>query len=353
MNLWSIIPFLPWKIDRQTHRFVGFFFVFLLQGRECGWWRSSSRRGRCSTWTTSAGTRRCSATRAPPFDSTPSSSARTTFAPTLVSTRAPFFKFRHRRPSSRFCVQSGLFFTFLLLLLPFFFAVKGATRTADATELLYARQRLVAVAKAWRLQAVDLVHTDIGDAAGLQRQSAEGSRMGFTGKQVRWRQQRSPISLVVSHLWSVASMRTLSSLIVPTSGRLRRWSIRRRSRRSRRRSRRAASTSTGRVSWSTPSSGTRRRAPAPSPSAATWSTGRCSSRLVFSSRFVSSFFSLVFCFSILIHCKYSWCLDVLDESLRLDLFYIDMEGTVEDTFNDRVREHLVEYKCWKSGLKFI
>ena len=28
MNLWSIIPFLPWKIDRQTHRFVGFFLFF-------------------------------------------------------------------------------------------------------------------------------------------------------------------------------------------------------------------------------------------------------------------------------------------------------------------------------------
>ena len=34
----------------------------------------------------------------------------------------------------------------------------GATRTPEATELLYARQKVVTIAKAYRLQAIDLVH---------------------------------------------------------------------------------------------------------------------------------------------------------------------------------------------------
>ena len=38
-----------------------------------------------------------------------------------------------------------------------FVADIGATRTTAATELLYARQKVVAVAKAFELQAIDLV----------------------------------------------------------------------------------------------------------------------------------------------------------------------------------------------------
>ena len=36
----------------------------------------------------------------------------------------------------------------------------GATRTKDAKELLYARQYIVMVAKAFKLQAIDIVHID-------------------------------------------------------------------------------------------------------------------------------------------------------------------------------------------------
>lgn len=36
----------------------------------------------------------------------------------------------------------------------------GATRTPEAAELLYARQKVITVAKAYRLQAIDLVHID-------------------------------------------------------------------------------------------------------------------------------------------------------------------------------------------------
>lgn len=65
-----------------------------------------------------------------------------------------------------------------------FVADIGATRTPEAQELLYARQKLVTIAKAFQLQAIDLVHIDYQDLDGLKVQSEEGVRMGFTGKQV-------------------------------------------------------------------------------------------------------------------------------------------------------------------------
>lgn len=60
----------------------------------------------------------------------------------------------------------------------------GGERTKDAKELLYARQKLVLVAKAFQLQAIDLVHIDYKDTETLKEQSLEGARMGYTGKQV-------------------------------------------------------------------------------------------------------------------------------------------------------------------------
>ncbi|XP_061826720.1 citramalyl-CoA lyase, mitochondrial [Nerophis lumbriciformis] len=65
-----------------------------------------------------------------------------------------------------------------------FCASIGATRTPDAKELLYARQKVVTTAKAFGLQAIDLVHIDYKDVQGLRRQAREGALMGFTGKQV-------------------------------------------------------------------------------------------------------------------------------------------------------------------------
>lgn len=64
-----------------------------------------------------------------------------------------------------------------------FCASLGATRTADAAEILYARQRCVLVAKAHGLQAIDMVHIDFRDVEALRRQAEEGARMGYTGKQ--------------------------------------------------------------------------------------------------------------------------------------------------------------------------
>ncbi|CAH1109307.1 unnamed protein product [Psylliodes chrysocephalus] len=65
-----------------------------------------------------------------------------------------------------------------------FCASIGATRTEDSTEILYARQKLVLCAKAFHLQAIDMVYIKYKDLEGLKRQCEEGMRMGYTGKQV-------------------------------------------------------------------------------------------------------------------------------------------------------------------------
>lgn len=62
-----------------------------------------------------------------------------------------------------------------------FFTRTGATRTKDARELLYARQKVVVTTKAFGLQAIDLVYIDYKDVEGLRRQAREGALMGFTG----------------------------------------------------------------------------------------------------------------------------------------------------------------------------
>jgi citrate lyase subunit beta-like protein len=85
------------------------------------------------------------------------------------------------------------------------------TRTKDASELVYARQKLVTYCKAYKLKAIDMVYIDFKgkdfvqffiekvdfflkfyhfllnktpDLEGLRLQSEQGARMGFTGKQV-------------------------------------------------------------------------------------------------------------------------------------------------------------------------
>ncbi|XP_054257497.1 citramalyl-CoA lyase, mitochondrial-like [Macrosteles quadrilineatus] len=60
----------------------------------------------------------------------------------------------------------------------------GAARSVDGSEILYARQRLVLVAKAFGLQAIDMVHIQFKDLDSLREQSIAGARLGYTGKQV-------------------------------------------------------------------------------------------------------------------------------------------------------------------------
>jgi citrate lyase subunit beta-like protein len=64
-----------------------------------------------------------------------------------------------------------------------FYASIGATRSNDSREVFVARQQIVITAKAFGLQAIDIVYIDYKDLDGLREQSLEGARMGFTGKQ--------------------------------------------------------------------------------------------------------------------------------------------------------------------------
>ncbi|XP_075597413.1 citramalyl-CoA lyase, mitochondrial isoform X2 [Balearica regulorum gibbericeps] len=60
----------------------------------------------------------------------------------------------------------------------------GATSSKETHDILYARQKIIVTAKAFGLQAIDLVYIDFRDEDGLRKQSREGASMGFTGKQV-------------------------------------------------------------------------------------------------------------------------------------------------------------------------
>lgn len=59
----------------------------------------------------------------------------------------------------------------------------GLTRTPLKTELLYTRGKLVCYAKAFGLDAIDLVCIDFKDNEILFEEAEQGSQMGFTGKQ--------------------------------------------------------------------------------------------------------------------------------------------------------------------------
>lgn len=57
----------------------------------------------------------------------------------------------------------------------------GATSRKETQDILYARQKIIVVAKAFGLQAIDLVYIDFRDGEGLLKQAREGAAMGFTG----------------------------------------------------------------------------------------------------------------------------------------------------------------------------
>jgi citrate lyase subunit beta/citryl-CoA lyase len=60
----------------------------------------------------------------------------------------------------------------------------GATRTAEGTELLYARQRVVTAAGAAGIDAIDTLWTDFEDTEGLRADTERGIEMGYDGKMV-------------------------------------------------------------------------------------------------------------------------------------------------------------------------
>ncbi|OCF44752.1 citrate lyase subunit beta-like protein [Kwoniella heveanensis CBS 569] len=59
----------------------------------------------------------------------------------------------------------------------------GLIRTPTREELLYPRSKLVTTAKAFSLQAIDLVCVNYKDKDALRAESEEGRRLGFDGKQ--------------------------------------------------------------------------------------------------------------------------------------------------------------------------
>ena len=65
-----------------------------------------------------------------------------------------------------------------------FAASLGATRSMEATELLYARQAVVTACAAYEIQAIDIVYIDFHDTEGLHREAQQGADWGFAGKQI-------------------------------------------------------------------------------------------------------------------------------------------------------------------------
>src|SRR5664280_3573956 len=57
----------------------------------------------------------------------------------------------------------------------------GVAKTADGSESLYARQRMVNAAHAARVQAIDSVYGDVADSDGLLRWGQASRAMGFEG----------------------------------------------------------------------------------------------------------------------------------------------------------------------------
>ncbi|HEX2993874.1 MAG TPA: CoA ester lyase [Anaerolineales bacterium] len=65
-----------------------------------------------------------------------------------------------------------------------FAASISATRTREATEVLYARSAVVTACAANDLQAIDMVYIDFRDLEGLRLEAKQGAGLGFSGKQI-------------------------------------------------------------------------------------------------------------------------------------------------------------------------
>jgi citrate lyase beta subunit len=69
----------------------------------------------------------------------------------------------------------------------------GATRTAEALELFTARSLAVMHAKAFGLQAIDMVTVDYRDIKRVHNEALFGAQLGYTGKQVIHPAQVGPV----------------------------------------------------------------------------------------------------------------------------------------------------------------
>jgi citrate lyase beta subunit len=74
-----------------------------------------------------------------------------------------------------------------------FAASVGATRTADAWEVFYARSAVVTVAMAYGLGAIDMVTIDFRNIEKVHQEAEFGARLGYTGKQIIHPNQVAPV----------------------------------------------------------------------------------------------------------------------------------------------------------------
>jgi len=74
-----------------------------------------------------------------------------------------------------------------------FAASVGATRTAEAWEVFYARSAVVTAASAYGLHAIDMVTIDFRDIERVRREAEYGARLGYTGKQIIHPNQVAPV----------------------------------------------------------------------------------------------------------------------------------------------------------------
>lgn len=74
-----------------------------------------------------------------------------------------------------------------------FAASVGATRTPEATELLYARLAVVTACAAFDLQAIDIVTIDFRNPEIVRAEAEFGAKLGFSGKQVIHPAQIEPV----------------------------------------------------------------------------------------------------------------------------------------------------------------
>lgn len=74
-----------------------------------------------------------------------------------------------------------------------FAASVGATRTPEATELLYARLAVVTVCAAFDLQAIDIVTIDFRNPEVVRAEAEFGAKLGFSGKQIIHPAQVEPV----------------------------------------------------------------------------------------------------------------------------------------------------------------
>ena len=74
-----------------------------------------------------------------------------------------------------------------------FAASIGATRTAGAMELFYARSAVVTASAAYGLQAIDMVNVDFHDLEQLRLEAKFGAQLGYTGKQIIHPAQVQPV----------------------------------------------------------------------------------------------------------------------------------------------------------------